>query len=161
MSTLAQRASDVTTSAPFSEAIAKSKHIARSPTPVLSNFSEPHWLGSVANQLTEILDLKEGWDGFRAGPIRRDVIDFAIHVLSEIMSRNTPAPHITPMSHEGLMLEWHENDIELEIEIERPTHLWISYQDARENIDDEKPISSDLSMLTEPIDKLTKRPLEG
>ena len=161
MSALARQTSGITTSVPISEAIAKPERIARSSTPVLSNFPEPNWLDSVAHQITNIIELSEGWDGFRAGPIRRDVIDFAIHVLSEIMSRNTPAPHITPMSHEGLMIEWHENDIDLEVEIERPAHLWVSYQDERENIDEEKPISSDLSMLTEPINKLTKRPLEG
>lgn len=161
MSALARRTSGITTSVPISEAIAKPERIARSLTPVLSNFPEPHWQDLVKYQITEIFDLNEGWDGFRAGPIRRDVIDFAMHVLMQIMSRNTPAPHITPMSHEGLMLEWHENNIDLEIEIERPAHLWVSYQDAREHIDEETPISSDLSMLTEPIDKLTKHPLEG
>ena len=160
MSELARQTSAITTFVPISEAIAKPERIARSPTPVLFNFPEPDWQDSVTDQLKKILDLKEGWDGFRAGPIRHDVMVFAMHVLRDIMSRNTPAPHITPMSHEGLMLEWHENDIELEVEIEKPAHLWVSYQDARENIDEEKPISSDLSMLTEPIDKLTKRRLE-
>lgn len=131
--------------------------IAPLPIPELSDLTEPKWEDSVARQLEQISSLREGWDGFGAGPIRRDVITFAIHVLGQIMLPNTPAPHATPMSHGGLMLEWHENGIELEIEIERPGRLWVSFEDLVENIDQEGPISSDLRKLRVPIEKLTKR----
>ncbi len=55
------------------------------------------------------------------------------------------------------MLEWHENGIELEIEIEKPGHMWVSFEDPLENIDQEGPVSSDLNPLIVAIEKLTKR----
>ena len=85
------------------------------------------------------------------------MIEFADQVLRRIMRSTTPAPHVTPMSHEGLMLEWHENGIDLEIEIEKPGGLWVSFEDAIEGIEEENPLSNKLTMLVAPIDKLTKR----
>ncbi len=157
MTQLARQTDSLTSSSPISESIAPPIRFAPLPIPELSDLSEPKWEVSVAHRLEAISLLREGWDGFGAGPIRRDVITFATHVLGQIMLPNTPAPHVTPMSHEGLMLEWHENGIELEIEIEKPGRLWISFEDSLENIDQEDPISSDLRKLIMPIEKLTKR----
>lgn len=154
---LARQSDSITSSTPISESMAPPIRIAPLPIPELSDLSEPKWEVSVAHRLEAISLLREGWDGFGAGPIRRDVITFATHVLGQIMLPNTPAPHVTPMSHEGLMLEWHENGIELEIEIEKPGRLWISFEDSLENIDQEESVSSDLGKLAVPIVKLTKR----
>lgn len=157
MTALARILDGITTSTPISEAVAARVHMAPLPLPELSDLKEPVWHHSVAQQLEDILALGDGWDGFRAGPIRRDVITFSLQVLEDIMRPNTPAPHMTPMSHEGLMLEWHENGIDLEIEVERPGDLWVSFEDAVEGIEEEKPLKSDLRMLAVPIEKLTKR----
>jgi hypothetical protein len=131
--------------------------IASLPIPELSDLSEPKWAVSVTRQLEAVSFLGEDWDGFGAGPIRRDVIKFATHVFEQIMLPNTPAPHVTPMSHGGLMLEWHEHGIELEIEIEKPGHMWVSFEDSLENIDEEGPVSNNLRKFIMPIEKLTKR----
>ncbi len=157
MTTLAQRSKDISTTTPISAALAMPVHISPLPVPELSDLREPTWSRSVAEQLEEIGALTDGWDGSKAGPIRRDVIEFAAHVLSAIMQPITPAPHVTPMSHEGLMLEWHENGVDLEIEIERPGRLWVSFEDTVEGIEDEQPLTSNLLMLVTPVAKLTKR----
>lgn len=157
MNGLPQPANGEWTSTPISEAIARLLRVVPLPAPELSNPREATWRGPVERQLEEIRTLGEGWDGFRAGPIRLDVIEFADQVLRQIMRSTTPAPHVTPMSHEGLMLEWHENGINLEIEIEKPGGLWVSFEDAIEGIEEEKPLLSNLRMLVAPIDKLTKR----
>ena len=149
--------SSTTTATPISEAIAMPLRLVPQPGPELCDLAEPAWQKPFASQLEEISTLGEGWDGFKAGPIRRDVIQFAMHILDEIMRPTAPPPHVTPMSHEGLMLEWHQNDIDLEIEIERPGEIWVSFQDALEDVDEESSISSDLQMLIAPIAKLTKR----
>jgi hypothetical protein len=107
--------------------------------------------------MKELLLLKEGWDGYRAGPIRRDVMDFALELLREVMLDKTPPPHITPMSHEGLMLEWHQSGIDLEIEIEAPGDVWVSYQDSIGGKEQEWHINTNFSPLSEPIYNLTIR----
>ena len=157
MSEVMRLLSSTTTATPISEAIAVPLRLAPPPRPELYYLAEPEWQKPFAAQLEEISALGEGWDGFKAGPIRRDVIKFAMHILNEIMRPTAPPPHVTPMSHEGLMLEWHQNDIDLEIEIARPGKIWVSFQDAREDIEKENAISSDLQMLIAPITELTKR----
>ncbi len=157
MTQLARQSDSLTSLTPISESMARPIRIASLPIPELSDLSEPKWEGSVVHQLLAASFLREGWDGFGAGPIRRDVIIFTTHVLEQIMLPNTPAPHVTPMSHGGLMIEWHEHGIELEIEIEKPGHMWVSFEDSLENIDQEEPVSSDLRMFIMPIEKLTKR----
>lgn len=157
MTQLARQSDSTTTSTPISESMAPPVRVAPLPIPDLSDLNEPKWEISVVQRLKEISLLREGWDGFGAGPIRRDVITFAFHILGQIMLPNTPAPHVTPMSHGGLMLEWHENGIELEIEIEKPGHMWVSFEDPIEKIDQEEPVSNDLCPLIMPIEKLTKR----
>ena len=73
------------------------------------------------------------------------------------MQAKTPAPSITPGSHGGVMVEWHENGIDLEIEMERPGRLWVSFEDERDLIEEERELTSNLEALTEPITKLTER----
>lgn len=157
MTALARILDGVTTSTPISEAAAERVRMEPLPLPELSKLKEPVWHRSVLQQVQEILALRDGWDGFNAGPIKNDVIEFSVRVLEDIMRPNTPAPHMTPMSHEGLMLEWHENGIDLEIEVERPGDLWVSFEDTVERIEEEKPLKSDLRTLAGPIEKLTKR----
>ena len=108
-------AQQVTSATPLSEGIARPSQRGALPLPEPADLERPVWVESVVQQMTAMLELDEGWDGYRAGPIRRDVISFAYHVFAEVMLPNTPAPQITPMSHEGLMIEWHQNGIDLEI----------------------------------------------
>lgn len=157
MTSLARRQRDTTTYTPISDASASPLRVASLPTPELSDLKEPRWRKEVKQRLEDILTLDEGWDGYTAGPLRRDVVAFAIQVLHQVMHPTTPPPHVIPMSHEGLMIEWHEHGIDLEIEIETPGHLWVSFEDALEHIEDEYALRTDLRRLEIPIDKLTKR----
>ena len=147
----------ITSSTPISEAQAPPIHFSQLPTPELSDLEEPRWRQTVVEQLQDVSGLDEGWDGFGAGPVRRDVILFVVHILNQIMLPNAPPPQVTPMSHGGLMLEWHENGIDLEIETEKPGRLWVSFEDHVEHIEQEGLVTADLQQLLMPIEKLTKR----
>lgn len=146
-----------TTSTPFSEATAKSVSIGRLPEPALADLAEPAWQRPVAEQLAKVLALEEGWDGFGSGRIRGDVVEFVLDLLAKIMKLRTPAPHIAPMSHEGVMLVWHQSGIDMEIEIEKPGTLWVAFEDEVEGVEDEGSVSSDLSMVAMRIEMLTER----
>ncbi len=153
----ARQSDSITSSTPISEALAPPMRIPSLPSPELSVLKEPKWHQAVFEQLHDVSRLDEGWDGFGAGPIRRDVMTFAAHVLDQIMLSTAPAPEVTPMSHGGLMLEWHENGIDLEIETEKPGRLWVSFEDHVEQIEQEGLVTADLRQLLMPIEKLTKR----
>jgi hypothetical protein len=141
-------------SAAFSESRVKSVAPVRRTCSELTDMEEPAWVELSRRQIANIQALEEGWDGYKAGPIRRDVIAYATAVLNEIMKS---APHIAPMSHDGVMIEWHTKGIDLEIEIERPGSLWVSFENAWTNKEYEGTLASNLSKLQDWIDQLTRR----
>ena len=126
-------------------------------TPSLTDSEFTEWEWSVLSQAERLLQLRKNWDGYGAGPIRRDVMFFALELLYKVMLKNTRPPHITPMSHEGMMLEWHELGIDLEIEIEAPGDVWVSYVDSIRGREDEWQLKADFGSLSEPIYDLTSR----
>ena len=116
---------------------------------------KPEWIGTVERQISELSRLPFGWDAFGAGPIRHDVLWFALWLLDSAMLEDTPPPHVTPMSHEGVMLEWHRKGINLEIEIERPGEAHITYEDPATGTDESWTIGADVRSLTAAIERIT------
>ncbi|MFZ1416630.1 MAG: hypothetical protein WAS73_18950 [Defluviicoccus sp.] len=140
-----------------SAALTKFADTAYPSNPEVAGYRESAWVESTQRQLEEIQALQDGWDGYRAGPIRRDVIHFAEAVLNQIMKPLTPAPHIAPMAHSGLMIEWHTNGVDLEIEIEHPGRLWVSFEDSRTQQENECGLTTDLSKLQGWVDEISRR----
>ena len=127
----------------------------RQPTPSLVVLNKPVWMEPVERQIFELIGLPFGWDAFGAGPVRRDVVWFALSLLDSAMLDDTPPPHISPMSHEGIMLEWHREGIDLEIEIERPGEAHVSYEDHLTGAERSWSITTDVNSLAGPMTRLT------
>ena len=128
----------------------------------MDSFNEPIWKISVEKQFRKIATLKENWDGFQAGPIRSDVLSYVKLLLNEVMEPLTPPPHISPMSHEGIMLEWHNQFADLEIEIEIPGKAWVEFNPLVPNTGltpNEWEISSDVRLLIAHIEFITHPPI--
>jgi len=94
----------------------------------ITDATDNNWLGIVQVQFEHVANLTTGWDAANAGPVRRDVLDYALAILEVIMQSDSPAPHVTPMSHEGVMLEWHTDRVSLEIEIAEPGNAYVTYE---------------------------------
>lgn len=127
----------------------------RQPTPSFVIPSKPVWMEPVERQVFDIIALPFGWDAFGAGPVRRDVVWFALSLLDSAMLDDTPPPHIAPMSHEGIVLEWHREEVDLEIEIERPGEAHVSYEDRVTGVEMCWTITTDVNSLAGPITRLT------
>lgn len=150
---------DTATATPISDQLARVHPSGAAQTSELSERGEPSWTSAVAEEIVKLQLLVREWDGYGAGPIRGDVLNFATQLLSRIMQSETPPPHLTPMSHEGILIEWHQHGIELEIEVEAPTQVWIS-----STVDSEEKewfVGSDFSSLKMPISELTRRAVEA
>lgn len=115
------------------------------------------WETDVSNRLEVLQRLNSNWDLQGAYPIRDDVINFAVTMLSGIMANTTPAPQIFPLANGGIQLEWHERGIDLEIEIPRPGDIYFTFDDLRTGTEDEGPLSSNFFKLLEPIHLLSER----
>jgi hypothetical protein len=152
MSNSTDRSTDASTF--FADAIAERVGANMGLPGSLADLEEPVWVASVRNQVSDLQRLRPGWDGFGAGPIRRDVLDYAGSLLEAIMMDDTPPPQVTPMSHEGILLEWHELGIDLEIEIETAGEAWVSI-DKHKGKPESWPVKADFRSLSEPLEELT------
>ena len=144
----------MTMAAAIADRLAPPVPIDRQPAVSLVFTEKPRWLKSVEMQIDELRRLPFGWDAFGAGPLRHDVLWFAVSLLDTVMSDDTPPPHITPMSHEGVMLEWHRSGVDLEIEIERPGEAYVVYEDSTAGTSESWTVKTNMIMLVSPLQRI-------
>jgi hypothetical protein len=118
---------------------------------------EPGWLNSVDHQIRRLAQLTKDWDHHGGRPIGRETLFFAWQFLNETLALRTPPPRIVPLSYGGIQAEWHEKEIDLEIEIERPFRIHVWFRDHRTGREFEEELGQDFSRLEEPIRALSTR----
>jgi hypothetical protein len=126
--------------------------------PTRTTLSDPEqpWLRAVLREIGAIADLKEDWDGYGAGPIRTDVLWYALRLLQSVMD-DGPAPQLTPMSHEGVLLEWLLDGVRLEIEVENAGEAHVSYENEESGVDASWEVRADFASLQEPLRAMAGR----
>ena len=77
--------------------------------------TEPKWQKAVLRKMVELMDLPSGWDSYGAMKPNREAAMFALEVLERLMHVDTPVPSIVPSHSGGIQLEWHLNQVDLEI----------------------------------------------
>jgi hypothetical protein len=119
---------------------------------------ERKWEREVLKRLASYTRLEQGWDSYQAQPVSMDTAFFAMLILESIMMSRTPVPQVVPTAMGGVQLEWHENDVDLEIHVAAPYHCELIFEDHR-NPDQsfETEFSGDFSPLKKPIQVLTSR----
>lgn len=97
----------------------------------------PRWVGKVVRRLVELLDLPERWDGRDAKRVQTQTAYYASTFLGAVCSPSTAEPQIVPTIAGGLQIEWHKNNVDIELELEGPytMHLFIEYLDDGRIID--------------------------
>jgi hypothetical protein len=91
----------------------------------------PSWVGPTVKALGQLLRLSSGWDSYGACPINPYCVAQAIRLARDIMHQRTPAPTVVPTTSGGVQLEWHTRGVDLEIEVESPSRISVSFQDHR------------------------------
>ena len=103
----------------------------------------PEWLHSVENEILDLLNLGEGWDGELAYPISPEAAGRALTLAHRIKRLHPELPHPTviPTIDGGVALEWytktHYIDFTVEAEI-----IYVSYGDRTADIEWEGPLGS-------------------
>lgn len=118
---------------------------------------EPQWFLATAQALVELLYLQRDWDSYGALPINPEAVRFTLQLLSETMQADTPAPRVIPTTHGGVQLEWHIRGIDLEVEIQEPERIYVSYEDHRSGTEWETELAFDLTRLSDAISELSRR----
>lgn len=71
----------------------------------------------VAAKLEELAALPVGWNGERSAVISREAITRALTLLEAVITDQTPAPNVVPLSTGGVQVEWHTGGFDLELEV--------------------------------------------
>jgi hypothetical protein len=118
--------------------------------------SLPKWFQEAIASLDELGELPANWDSYGAKRIRHSSILAAIELLFCVMRDETPAPAVVPTNRGTVMLEWHTQGVDLEVEVIGPGRLHVAFENTGEGTEWEEEIGSNLSHLIECIDRLSK-----
>lgn len=82
----------------------------------------PTFIKSV-EAVAELLNLAPGWNSYAAKPIDPQNAVRAIQLLGELLEPQTPPPAIVPRVQGGIQLEWHTDEIDIEVYIDMPNRV--------------------------------------
>src|SRR6266404_2161951 len=122
------------------------------PPPVTTSASAfvPAWARSVVHRLNDLLNLEANWDSYGASkPSKISAIEL-IRVLGSVAGPNTPVPSIVPSSLGHFQAEWHQNGIDLEVEVVTPTKIFVSFSDSSGYTWDDE-LSLDMTRLAQAV----------
>jgi hypothetical protein len=76
----------------------------------------PRWLEPSLDRAIRLMLLAPNWDMGGGRPIQRASINAALQFLSTVMQERSSLPQWLPTSEGGVQLEWHEANLDLEIQ---------------------------------------------
>lgn len=123
--------------------------------PTLLVESEPKyapWLDEVMAQMEELVRLPEDWDTYGASAPSRAAANALFEVLLQTTSVSTPCPAIVPSPAGHFQAEWHENGVDLEVEVISPSHIDVCF--GSDHAQWNRVLRSDLKALVDAIDQL-------
>ena len=118
-------------------------------------FSRSHWRDAVRSQLSAIANLPPNWDGYGTGPVTSDTILFALQVLGDVWMANLPVPDISPMSNEGIMIEWISEQFEFTLEVEGPYAISFLFEQTEDGAIEEGNVSRNLADIDPYLQRFT------
>ena len=77
------------------------------------------WWDTAIAQIKNLTDLKIGWDGYKAGPIKFENAYFTLEILKSLGSQII-CPDIVPGTSGDLQLEWHYGQYSIELHVMAP-----------------------------------------
>jgi hypothetical protein len=115
------------------------------------------WVVGTVQRLHHLLQLGQAWDSYGAAPIDPRAARTVLQLLAVTMRPDTPAPTVMPTVRGGLQLEWHQPDVDLEVEVPPSGAILIDYENFAEGREWEGALRSNLAALAEALAKLSRR----
>ena len=106
--------------------------------------SVPVWLSPAIARLNALLRLPQNWNSYGSLPITPATVRRAVQFIARAFPLQAPAPAIVPTPGGGIQLEWHQDGLDLEIEL-LPDGIECSAGDRDEVV--EFPLETQLDLL--------------
>ncbi len=116
------------------------------------------WLEQLSDRLSELAQLRPGWDAISALPVDPTLMDVVFKFASSDLILNlTHKPQLVPTINGGLALEWHTESIDMIIELSPDSEASIYYRDEDSDEDAEGLLREHTQALARAIVKLGYR----
>ena len=79
----------------------------------------PSWHEPLMRGVSALGQLPPNWDSYGAVPPDARIVARAVGFISRLLGPASPAPFVVPLATGGLQMEWHRNDIDLEVVFDR------------------------------------------
>lgn len=112
------------------------------------------WINSLRARLNELTSLPFGWDGYYGRPVSFDNVTFAANLIEQLYTNDIPHPQLVPGSDGTLQIEWHFNQVDIEIDILKPYKVFAMLSNHRTGHEEEIPLQTDFSILAEWLTEL-------
>ena len=117
----------------------------------------PPWFEAIFGRIEHLLALPQDWDSYGGRPIDPKRVAHAVRILAEVMDNQTPLPALVPTHSGGVQLEWHQGQIDLEMEIVSPSRVVVDFEDLETGESWEEELTSDLRRAREAVEVLSRR----
>jgi hypothetical protein len=114
----------------------------------------PAWFTPILDKICELGELPADWDSYGAMQIDPETAAFAIGLLLSVLKSTDPLPTVVPTSRGGLMFEWHDGGIDLEIDIQSPLSIHVAFVDETLEEEFENPL---LHVIHDKLNVLRRR----
>lgn len=89
----------------------------------------PKWFIPILAEVCTLGELPPNWNSYGAKPIDPYTAAAAATLLLDVLSEYDPIPAIVPTARGGVMFEWHECGMDLEIDVRSPTFVHVAMED--------------------------------
>ena len=93
-------------------------------------------------------------DIYGGQPINPEIAATVVTLLLNVLQPNDPAPAFVPTSRGGILFEWHEEGIDLEVDIRSPSWIHVAFE--KDNHEEEFD-RADLEVIAEKLNLLRGR----
>ena len=95
-----------------------------------ATFQWPNWFLPSVKALVDLLNLPPGWNSHSAKRIAPQNATAALVLLGSLLDFDTPPPTVVPRVQGNIQLEWHSDQIDIEIYIDSPHSVRFFAEDA-------------------------------
>lgn len=116
------------------------------------------WFEEVGTRLNDLCALERGWDGYTGEPVNFETANFAVSILNSVMIDDFPTPQIIPGTGGDLQIEWHLDDVDIELHVKKPNDVEAWREDATQCPDGEEvELTSDFIVVAQWIEQVAER----
>lgn len=114
------------------------------------------WNSELEDVFNDLTSLPHGWDGYAGKPVSFSCAQFTAVLIERLFISSLDAPQLVPVYDGSVRLEWHQNQYDIEIDIDGPYDVQAYRHDLRTGDEEEIKVETDFTALAEWIKELSE-----